>query len=99
MKSIQIAPFCIESHFKQAKAYVSYVNSAKCAMEGCKERANSDAPYCATRHKHRNYQWKRDQDITLKKCAVDTCPHKAKRGCVYCALSHHHMVGVTSRFV
>ncbi|TIC66167.1 hypothetical protein E3Q01_01817 [Wallemia mellicola] len=80
MKNIQIAPFCIESHFTQAKAYVSYINSAKCEMEGCKERAESDVPYCASRHKHRNYQWKRDQDVTLEKCAVPNCSHRAKRG-------------------
>ncbi|TIB70662.1 hypothetical protein E3Q06_03010 [Wallemia mellicola] len=91
MKNIQIAPFCIESHFTQAKAYVSYINSAKCEMEGCKERAESDVPYCASRHKHRNYQWKRDQDVTLEKCAVPNCSHRAKRGWVYCVLSHHHL--------
>ncbi|TIC71802.1 hypothetical protein E3Q00_04430 [Wallemia mellicola] len=62
MKNIQIAPFCIESHFKQAKVYVSYVNPAACAVAGCKERANDGAPYCF-RHGHHNYQWKRDQNI------------------------------------
>ncbi|TIB65949.1 hypothetical protein E3Q08_04435 [Wallemia mellicola] len=96
MKNIQIAPFCIESHFKQAKVYVSYVNPAACAVAGCKERANDGAPYCF-RHGHHNYQWKRDQNIALAKCAVVTCFHKAEEKSVYCLLLHHHMVFYTTQ--